>query len=162
MNSNMPLIELTTIINAPPDRCFDLARSIDLHKLSTAKTEEEAIAGVTSGLIGKGQTVTWRAKHFGITQLLTSEITEFQYPGHFRDEMTKGVFKRIRHDHLFEESGGKTIMRDVFQFDSPYGVLGILFNKLILAQYLRQLLIKRNQMIKEVAESERWKEILKT
>lgn len=158
----MPRIELTTIINAPRERCFDLARSIDLHKLSTAGTEEEAIAGVTSGLIGKGQTVTWRAKHFGITQSLTSKITEFQYPDHFRDEMTKGAFKSIRHDHLFEESGGKTIMRDVFQFDSPYGILGIMFNKLILARYLRRLLIKRNQMIKEVAETEHWKEILKT
>jgi hypothetical protein len=83
----MPFIELTTFIHAPIDRCFDLARSIDLHKLSTQGTEEEAIAGVTSGLIGKGEQVTWKAKHFGITQKLTSRITVFEYPYHFRDEM---------------------------------------------------------------------------
>src|SRR5688572_13770876 len=121
----MPLIELTTAIHAPIERCFDLARSIDLHKLSTAGTNEEAIAGVTSGLIGEGQRVTWRAKHFGIAQTLTSEITQFQYPYRFRDEMMKGAFRMIKHDHLFERSGDKTVMRDKFEFKSPGWILGI-------------------------------------
>ena len=162
MNLSMPVIELTTTINAPIERCFDLARSIDLHKLSTPGTEEEAIAGVTSGLIGKGQHVTWRAKHFGIAQMLTSEITQFQYPYRFRDEMIKGTLKMIKHDHVFEDSGDKTVMRDKFQFESPGWIFGFVINRLILIKYLRELLIKRNQIIKDVAESERWKQILKT
>ena len=157
----MPVIELTTVILAPIGRCFDLARSIDLHKLSTKGTNEEAIAGVTSGLIGMGQQVTWRAKHFGITQTLTSQITRFEYPFYFTDEMLNGAFKMIRHDHLFEEAGDKTVMRDVFKFESPGGILGRGFNKLILKKYLRDFLINRNKTIKEVAESERWKTILK-
>lgn len=157
----MPVIELTTIINAPIGRCFDLARSIDLHKLSTEGTNEEAIAGITSGLIGKGEQVTWRAKHFGITQTLTSKITEFEYPFCFRDEMVKGTFKMIKHDHLFGEAGDKTVMRDRFEFESPGRMVGRMLNKLILIRYLRHLLMKRNQIIKEVAESERWKEILR-
>jgi ligand-binding SRPBCC domain-containing protein len=156
----MPMIELTTVINAPIERCFDLARSIDLHKLSTKGTEEEAIAGVTSGLIGKGEQVTWRAKHFGISQTLTSKITEFEYPYYFRDEMIKGAFNMIRHDHLFQTSGDKTIMKDKFYFESPGWLLGMLFNKAILINYLRNLLIKRNQIIKEVAENRRWRTIL--
>lgn len=158
----MAKIELTTIINAPIDRCFDLARSIDLHKLSTAGTEEEAIAGVTSGLIGLGEQVTWRARHFGIRQALTSKITAFDSPVHFRDEMVKGAFKMIRHDHRFETSGDKTFMRDRLLFESPGGMLGLMFNKLVLEKYLRNLLIRRNQMIKEVAESNQWKTILNT
>lgn len=160
MNSQMPLIELTTNIHAPIERCFDLSRSIDLHKLSTARTDEEAIAGVTSGLIGKDQQVTWRAKHFGITQTLTSRITKFQFPYHFRDEMVQGAFKTIQHDHLFEGIGEITVMKDKFYFESPGGILGVLANRLVLSQYLQRLLVKRNQMIKEVAEGEKWKEIL--
>ena len=156
----MPLIELTTEINAPIERCFNLARSIDLHKLSTKGTDEEAIAGITSGLIGKGQQVTWRAKHFGVTQILTSEITEFEYPYYFRDEMIQGAFNMVRHDHLFQKSGDKTIMEDKFYFKSPGWILGLLFNKVVLIKYLRNLLMKRNQIIKEIAESERWKTIL--
>lgn len=158
----MPLIELTTVIHAPVGRCFDLARSIDLHKLSTRGTQEEAIAGVTSGLIGKGELVTWRAKHFGITQTLTSKITAFEYPTHFQDEMIEGVFKMIKHDHRFQEVDGKTIMRDKFWFESPCWILGILFNKIILEKYLYNLLITRNRIIKEVAEDDQWRTILKT
>jgi ligand-binding SRPBCC domain-containing protein len=157
----MPVIELTTTINAPIERCFDLARSIDLHKFSTRGTEEEAIAGKTSGLIGKGQRVTWRARHFGIRQTLTSEITEFDYPNHFRDEMIKGIFKLIKHDHLFKHAGNNTVMKDKFHFESPGGILGTIFNRLVLIKYLSNLLTTRNRMIKEVAESERWRTILK-
>jgi hypothetical protein len=51
----MPVINLHTQINAPIGIVFDLSRSIDLHKISTAHTNEEAIAGVTSGLIGMGE-----------------------------------------------------------------------------------------------------------
>ena len=54
----MPKIKLETEINAPQKIVFDLSRSIDLHKISTKETNEEAIAGVTSGLIGENQSVT--------------------------------------------------------------------------------------------------------
>lgn len=157
----MPTIKLTTRIKAPVERCFDLARSIDLHRLSTAGTEEEAVAGVTSGLIGRGERVTWRARHFGVVQTLTSEITLFDRPWRFRDEMVRGVFRSIRHDHLFRQLGDTTIMEDIFYFESPGWIFGWLFNKLILIRYLRNLLLKRNRMIKEVAESGQWKHLLK-
>ena len=156
----MPIIELTTIIHAPAERCFDLARSIDLHKLSTADTNEEAIAGVTTGLISGGEEVSWRAKHFGITQTLSSRITAFERPYHFRDEMIKGAFKMFRHDHFFEEKQGVTLMSDKFQFESPGWIFGVIFNKLVLERYIGSLLRKRNDMIKQVAESDQWKEIL--
>jgi hypothetical protein len=66
----VPVIELNTTIAAPIERVFDLSRSIDLHANSASGTSEQAIAGVTSGLIEIGQEVTWRARHFGIWQTL--------------------------------------------------------------------------------------------
>src|ERR1700749_3160201 len=97
----MPKIELTTTIHAPVEKVFDLSRSIDLHMESTKQTGEKAIAGRTSGLIGLDETVTWRAKHFGIWQTLTAKITQFDYPNSFTDEMVAGAFKSLRHEHLF-------------------------------------------------------------
>ncbi|MBT1690509.1 SRPBCC family protein [Dawidia soli] len=155
----MPLIELTTLIHAPIERCFNLARSIDLHKLSTEGTDEEAIDGVTSGLIGMDQQVTWRARHFGVTQTLTSKITRYEYPYYFRDEMMRGAFKTICHDHIFERSGDHTVMKDRFEFESPAGILGVIINKLILEKYLHNFLVKRNSLIKAVAEGETWKDL---
>lgn len=156
----MPLIELTTVINAPIGRCFDLSRSIDLHKISTEHTDEEAIGGVTSGLIGLGETVTWRARHFGVKQDLTTEITEYSYPLCFVDEMTKGVFKSFRHEHNFTESNDLTIMLDLFDYQSPFGLIGKIVDRVILEKYMTSLLFKRNETIKDFAESERWKEVL--
>ncbi len=66
----MPKIHLQTFIKAKKELVFDLSRSIDLHLLSTKKTNEKAIAGKTSGLMELNDTVTWRAKHLGIYQNL--------------------------------------------------------------------------------------------
>lgn len=156
----MPVIKLITEINSTPEICFDLSRSIDLHKISTAQTKEEAIAGKTSGLIGLGETVTWRATHFGIRQKLTSKITDFDRPAYFVDEQLKGIFKSINHQHHFQKVDEKVVMTDIFEFHSPFGILGKIFNKLILTNYLKNFLIERNQIIKEFAESDKWKQIL--
>lgn len=148
----MPRIELLTEINAPIEKCFDLARSIDLHMESTKQTGEKAISGKTNGLIGLGETVTWRAKHFGIWQTLTSKITEFDCPNFFVDEMVKGTFKSIRHEHHFSAADGGTLMKDIFVFESPLGILGGWFNQLILTCYMTRLLEERNRVIKKTAE----------
>jgi ligand-binding SRPBCC domain-containing protein len=149
----MPKIELLTEIDAPIEKVFDLARSIDLHMESTKQTGEQAIAGRTSGLIESGETVTWRAKHFGIWQTLTSKITEFDRPNFFADEMVKGAFKSFRHEHHFVKVDDHTVMKDVFVFESPFGILGRVLNWLVLINYMTKLLIERNRVIKEVAES---------
>ncbi len=156
----MPSIQLVTHIKAPIERCFDLSRSIDLHKISTSHTEEEAIDGITSGLIGAGEFVTWKARHFGISQRLTTRITEYKKPIFFVDEMQSGAFKSFRHEHHFEFIKGQTEMKDVFDFESPLGVLGRLANSLFLKTYMTNLLYRRNLTIKEFAESEKWKEVL--
>ncbi len=156
----MPRIKIETKINANRNIVFDLSRSIDLHKLSTEQTNEEAIAGVTTGLIGMGEFVTWRAKHFGWYQNLTSKITAYQKPEYFVDEMSKGIFKRFKHEHIFEVEGKLTKMIDIFDYESPFGIFGKIADKLFLENYMRNLLKKRNNVIKEFAETDKWKELL--
>lgn len=156
----MAKIILRTEINAPAERCFDLSRSIDLHKQSTAQTKEQAIAGRTSGLIELGETVTWRAKHFGIWQELTSRITAFHYPHTFTDEMISGAFKRIHHIHRFTAENQKTIMIDEFTFESPAGFLGKLVDSILFKSYLEKFLVDRNKLIKACAESIEWRNFI--
>ncbi len=156
----MTTIYLETIINAPVQICFDLSRSIDLHQISTVKTKERAIAGKTKGLMEKGEFVIWEAIHFGIKQNLTVKITEMQAPHFFKDEMLKGAFKSMRHEHRFKSENGKTLMIDVFEFAAPLGFLGIIAEKLFLKNYMKKFLIERNEVIKKIAESDDWKKIL--
>ncbi|MDF0718347.1 SRPBCC family protein [Muricauda sp. 334s03] len=157
----MPRIELKTEIEARKEIVFDLSRSIDLHKISIEHTNEEAIGGKTSGLIGTGEWVTWRAKHFGVYQKLTSKITDFYRPDFFADEMVNGAFKSFRHEHHFKESNGGTLITDYFDYKSPFGLLGNLADNIFLKNYMKVLLEKRNRTIKEFAESKRWKEVIK-
>ena len=156
----MPNIELKTKINAPIDRVFDLARSIDLHTKSTSKSEEKAIAGKTSGLIELGETVTWEATHLYIRQNLTSKIVAYDRPLYFRDSMQQGAFARLDHDHFFEEIDGGTLMKDAFDYDSPLWFLGYIADAIFLEDYMKQFLLERNKMIKEIAENEKWREFL--
>lgn len=156
----MPRIVLTTKINASKEIVFDISRSIDLHKISTEQTNEEAIAGVTTGLIGLNEWVTWQAKHFGISQKLTTKITEFEYPNYFTDEMMKGAFKNFKHKHVFESHQNGTLMTDYFDYTSPLGFLGKVADGLFLKKYMTNFLKKRNTTIKAFAESEKWKQLI--
>jgi ligand-binding SRPBCC domain-containing protein len=156
----MACIHLTTLIAAPVERVFDLSRSINLHKISTAHTHERAIDGVMNGLINEGETVTWQAKHLYKERKFTSKITAMQQPDHFIDEMIQGDFKSFRHEHHFKAIENGTIMIDLVNFESPFGIIGKLLNHFYLQQYIEQLLLKRNEVIKEYAETKKWVSIL--
>jgi ligand-binding SRPBCC domain-containing protein len=153
------LYELT-VIDAPLARCFDLARSIEVHVLGNVHFGEQAVAlgGQTSGLMAFGDTVTWQARHFGVRQRLTSRITEFDPPHAFQDTMLSGAFAWMQHDHFFRQlPGGPTYMRDVFRYAAPLPALGLVAERLVLDDYMRALLRERNAMIKQVAESGMWR-----
>jgi len=145
--------ELDNEIRAPIAVVFDLAASIDLHLTSFAHSNERAIAGVTSGLIGLGEEVTWRAKHFGIWHEHASRIVAFDPPRHFRDEMIAGRFALFVHDHHFEPIPTGTLMIDVLEFRSPLGMLGRAVDRLVLTRYLTTLLRCRNEALQRAAEA---------
>ncbi len=148
----MPTIALTTTIRAAIETVFDLARSVDVHVASTKQTREEVVAGRTTGLLELGESVTWRARHFGIRQSLTSKITVLERPYFFVDEMVSGAFRSFRHEHHFRIVGRDTEMKDVFVFESPLGPLGRLVDRLVLTTYMTNFLLERNRVLKRVAE----------
>ncbi len=158
--TQMPTIHLETIINSTLEICFDLSRSIDLHVESTATTNETAISGITTGLIGIGESVTWQATHFGIRQRLTSHITAYNRPYHFCDEQVKGAFRYFVHDHYFESRDGHVVMKDTFRYRAPFGILGTVAERLVLTNYLTKLLTHRNNLIKKYAETGKWQSVL--
>jgi ligand-binding SRPBCC domain-containing protein len=160
--SGMPTIHLTTFIAAPVKRVFDLSRSITLHKLSMQKTGEVAIAGTTSGLIKQDETVTWRAKHLFKTRFFTSKITEMLPFEKFTDKMIRGDFKSFEHEHFFKPAENGTIVIDILHFETPYGLIGKIVNKLYLVPYIEKLIRLRNDVIKQYATGEKWKALLQT
>jgi ligand-binding SRPBCC domain-containing protein len=156
----MPRIELEHRMRAPIERVFDLSLSVEVHVLSTKGTGERPIAGVTSGLMGPGHTVTWSAVHLGVRQQLTSEIHKFDRPMYFADRQVRGAFAEFEHEHWFVEDGDVTICREVFDYRSPLGPLGKLADWLFLEAYMTRFLQVRADTIKELVEGDGWKDYL--
>lgn len=153
----MPVVEVHTTIRAPIGRVFDLCRSVEAHVATSGATGERAVAGVTTGLLGLGDQVTWSARHLGRRWSLTSRITEFERPHRFRDSMVAGVFARFDHVHEFAFGDGVTKVRDVFDFTSPWGVLGRIADALVVERHMRLFLERRMQDIRQLAESDAWR-----
>ena len=99
-----------------------------------ARSREDAVAGVQSGLISLGEEVTWRAWHFGIPIRMTSRITRMEAPDYFVDEQLKGPFRWFRHVHEFREGADGTTMVDRVAFAAPFGPIGRVIEKLVLAR----------------------------
>ncbi|MFV8362219.1 SRPBCC family protein [Flavobacterium sp. ZT3P35] len=149
----MTTIQLTTKIKAPIEIIFDLSRNIDVHQQSTAKSNETAIDGITSGLINLNETVTWRGKHFGVYLTHKSIISAMVIPTYFVDEMLEGKFKSFKHQHTFIQKNGFVIMEDKIQYETPYGIFGKLFDHFLLKKHLTNFILDRNLFIKALAEN---------
>jgi hypothetical protein len=156
-------LEDLTVIRAPIERCFDLARSVEVHLAGNVHCGEAAvaIAGVTSGLVGMAQRVTWRAKHFGFWHNLTAEITAMDRPIYFQNAMIQGIFRFMKHHHFFRAlSRDETEMKNVYCFAAPLPVLGRLAEVTFLRRYMLALLRERNRVLKGIAESSEWQRYL--
>lgn len=139
--------ECRTRLPVVVEAAFDRSLDIDAHTASMAATRERAIGGVTSGVIGLGEEVTWRAWHFGVPLRMTSRITGLSRPSSFVDEQVRGPFKWFRHEHRFEAAGDAgTLMIDRLAFAAPLGVLGRLA-ELVVGPYLRRLIERRNAFL---------------
>jgi ligand-binding SRPBCC domain-containing protein len=135
---------VVTELDAPPERAFALSLDIGAHERSMAASSERAVAGTTSGTIGLGETVTWRARHFGVVWQMTSRITALEAPHQFIDEQVRGPFARFHHVHRFEPSARGTLMVDDIEFRAPLGPLGLVAERVALARYLPRLIAARN------------------
>ncbi|MTD17154.1 cyclase [Nakamurella sp. YIM 132087] len=143
----MPLICLETLVPATVEDCFDLSLSVDAHTASMHDSGERIVGGVRSGMMGPGETVSWRAVHFGIPWRMTSRITRYRRPDLFVDEQVAGPFGIWRHAHLFVPDGAGTRMTDVVHFRSPAGLVGDVVDRVFLVRYMTGLLEQRNRWL---------------
>ncbi len=157
----MIILRLETTIRAPVERCFDLARSVDLHAASASIIHGEAVGGCKTGLAEPGDCTTWSARFFGLRFSLATKITAYSRPHHFSDELQKGLFTRFGHHYAFRSDDAlQTVMTDEFFFQSPFGFVGALFDQVVLRRKMGMVADFRIRYIKRVAESGEWKKYL--
>lgn len=144
--------QLATRVEAEPQRVFDASLDVGLHTASMSGAREEVVAGVTDRVLALGDTVTWRARHFGVWWRMTAEITACEPPGYFVDEQRRGPFRYWRHEHRFAAYGKGTVMYDSVEFAAPFGSVGRLAEVLVLRRYLARLIGERNRYLQRILD----------
>jgi ligand-binding SRPBCC domain-containing protein len=156
----MPTIHLTTFIAAPIERVFDLSRNLTIYKVLMQGRKEKFSSGAASNLMSHGETITFHAKHFGKTRLVTTRVIELQKPSSFIQEQVKGDLLHFKHEHYFKPVENGTILIDMIDFDGPRDVIGKVMGKIYLKNYLEKFIHKRNILIQQYAESDKWRAVL--
>jgi ligand-binding SRPBCC domain-containing protein len=149
----MTVLRVTTVVHAPAEVVFDLARDVREHTAALAHTGERVEPpGRTEGLLEEGDLVCFRARHFGLTMRLCARVVRMERPREFVDEQVRGAFRRLRHTHTFTATHGGTLVTDVLEWTAPLGPLGRLTDALVLRRHLRGIVTARNAHLKRRAE----------
>ena len=156
----MPTIHLTTFIAAPVERVFDLSRNLTIYKTLMKDRKETMSSGAATNLVSQGETMTFHAKHLGKTRLVMTRVVEIQKPNSLVQEQVKGDLLHFKHEHHFKAVENGTILIDMIDFDGPRDFIGKIIGKLYLKRYLEKLIHKRNTLIQQYAESEKWRAVL--
>ena len=145
-------------VRAPAGRCFDLARSVDLHVASATDIAARAVGGRTHGLSADGDCTTWSARFLGVRFAMTTRVENFAPPTGFGDRLTHGLLRRFAHVYRFVPQGDDgCAMSDELTVEAPCGFLGRLLERFYLARRMRALVRRRLEHIRRVAESEDWR-----
>lgn len=156
----MTTIHLTSFFPASAEVLFDLARHIGVHKESMSKYKEEAVAGTRFGLMEKGETVTWKGKHFYRDRIIRMRVTEMKKPELFIVEQVQGNFKSLKHEYHFKTCENGALLINLFHYEMKHGWIGKIIDRLVLRRYFKNMLEQRNQTIRNYAVSGRWKPLL--
>lgn len=146
-------VVVVTSIAAPPEVVFDLALDMDGHAEALAASGETAVTSTGNPVLGLGDVVHFRARHFGLPFRLSAQVVELDRPRRFADEQVRGPFAALRHEHVFKADGPGTTMTDRLVFRAPLGPLGALVARVVLAGHLRRLLLVRNAHLRRAAEA---------
>ena len=156
----MPKIHLTTFIKAPVERVFNLSRNLAVFKKAIHAGKEQILSDTSASCVGKGETLTFKAKHLGKLRVLTTKIVDLQLPELYKEEQVKGDLKSFSHLHHFKTTDNGTIMIDLVDFEGPTDFLGSIAGRFYIKDYIEELLKKKNSLIRDYAETDKWRAVM--
>lgn len=149
------------IIRAPIARVFDLVRSVDAHTVTSSTIGGQAVAGKTSGLAEVNDVTTYSARFFGLRFTLATRVTALNSPHSLTETLARGLFSEFGHIYALRPlESGAVELTDAFTFRSPLGVIGALFDSLILKPVMIRAMTDRLEGLRHIAESDEWRRFL--
>jgi ligand-binding SRPBCC domain-containing protein len=154
----MQNIRLTTWIKAPAERCFSLATCAEFHSLMAKFTAKGTPNGDLIDLC-VGDRLIWPGHYLGLQLRYTTRLQFIRPCSYFQEVLDVGSFRHFEHDHHFTPMNGGTRVRDEIRFVIPQGLLGPMTAPLT-RRYLFSRISLRNEILREVAESDLWMDYL--
>lgn len=142
-------IERSQVIPAPRKTAFRYFE--DPHNLSkiTPPWLGFEVLKVDGLPLRAGTRVEYRIRWLGLPVRWRTLITEYEQGRRFVDVQAGGPYRHWRHEHLFEDAGAGTLIRDRVEYELPFGSLGKLVHRLLVARQLRRIFDYREEKIRD-------------
>jgi ligand-binding SRPBCC domain-containing protein len=144
------LLERTTLIKAPRADVFAFFQDAKNLAQITPPWLRLTIEAIDEPPMRKGFRIEHTLRWLVVRLQWDAVIVDYEPPRYFADEQVKGPYKYWRHVHTFEEVEGGTQMRDRVQYELPFGILGSVTNRLVVARQLRSIFDYRNRQIRKI------------
>lgn len=143
-------IETTQHINASIEECWDFFSSPKNLQTITPDTMRFEILDFDNKRMYPGQIITYTLKPLlGIKISWATEITVSVENQYFVDIQLSGPYKLWHHKHFFETTETGVKMTDIVHYALPFGYLGRIMNKLVVANKLKAIFNYRYSKIEE-------------
>jgi ligand-binding SRPBCC domain-containing protein len=105
------------------------------------------VVGCSTPVIGEGTLIDYKLRLRGLPLRWRSRIDSWNPPHGFIDEQLTGPYRSWIHEHLFEDLGGSTLVRDRVR----YSVLGgALVNRLLVRPDVERIFDYRSKRLAEL------------
>lgn len=156
----METIRLSIWINAPAERCFSLATSAAFQRALARASLRTKSGEVSGGMLGVGDRLLWPGSYLRMRVSYATRIDQIRPVLFFREVADGGYFPHLEHEHYFTVLNDGTRVRDEVRFRLPAKGLLRPLSAPLLRRYLREQIARRNELLKEAAESEDWEAYL--
>jgi hypothetical protein len=139
-------------VRAPIERCFELARSVELAgEMAGVQVTENGIAR-SHGQVQAGDHMIWKGWSFGLPARHESVVTRVEAPRALEDRMVRGRFRRFEQIQSLSEIDDHTLVTATVRFVIPRGLPGRLLARHLVIPSITRMLQRRMNLLKETAE----------
>ncbi len=102
--------------------------------------------------IRRGALIDYELSLYGLPMRWRTIIEDYVPDAFFIDVQISGPYRSWRHRHEFTECADGTQMRDVVEYEMPFGLLGALARVLLVRSSLERIFDHRTTAVREIFE----------
>ena len=141
-------LERSVIVPAPRNEVFEFFS--DPHNLAriTPPSMGFKITRIGELPVSPGFRIVYTVRPlFGVPVKWVTRIAVFDPPHRFVDIQEQGPYRLWRHEHTFESLNGHTLMRDRVEYEMPFGLIGDVVQRLVVASQLQKIFEYRTRKL---------------